>query len=83
MSCNKPQLPLATCAQRAVQTEHKCDIFSRATDVSVPPLQHLEQRLRTFIHMHGPVTTSPLGERVAPQSAADNTAVLPMEIAHT
>lgn len=83
MFCNKPQLPLATCAHRAVQTERRCDIFSRATDVLVPPLQHSEQCLRTFIHMHGPITTSPLGEHTAPQSVADNTAVLLMEIAHT
>lgn len=79
---NKPQLPLAMCT-RAVQTEHKCDIFSRATDVLVPPLQHLEQRLRTLIHMHGPITTSPLDKHTSPQSAADNATVLPMEIAHT
>lgn len=33
--------------------------------------------------MHSPITTSPLGKHAAAQSAADNAAVLPMEIAHT
>lgn len=43
----------------------------------------LEQRLQTIIHVHGPINTSPSGRYPAPLSAADNAAVLPMEIAHT
>lgn len=35
------------------------------------------------MHMHGPITTSPLGKHAAPQSPADNAAVLRVETVHT
>lgn len=34
-----------------------------------------------LIHMHGPITTSPLGKHAAPQSPADNADVLPTKAA--